>query len=61
MSAKPSPPEADQDQPPKDPPPAAGAEPGTNAVQHEPDPSARPVPDGRHKYVPRSPYTSGND
>lgn len=60
MSAKPSPSKAAPDQP-KDPPPAAGEEPGTNAVQHEPDPNAKPAPDGQHKYVPRSPYTSGND
>ena len=35
-------------------------EPGSNAVQHEPDPRAKPIPDGEHKYVPRSPYTTGN-
>lgn len=35
-------------------------EPGSNAVQHEPDPKAQPIPDGEHKYVPRSPYTTGN-
>ncbi len=34
--------------------------PGTNDVEHEPDPSAEPLPDGQHKYVPRSPYTTGN-
>jgi murein L,D-transpeptidase YafK len=34
---------------------------GTNAVEHEPDPKAQPLPDGEHKYVPKSPYTTGND
>lgn len=33
---------------------------GTNAVQHKPDPKAEPIPDGEHKYVPRSPYRTGN-
>jgi hypothetical protein len=33
---------------------------GTNAVQHRPDPRAEPIPDGEHKYVPRSPYRTGN-
>jgi hypothetical protein len=36
-------------------------EPGTNAVEHEPDPDAKPIPDGEHKYIRRSPYTAGND
>jgi hypothetical protein len=36
-------------------------EPGSNAVEHEPDPNAKPIPDGEHKYVPRSPFTTGND
>jgi hypothetical protein len=40
---------------------APGEEPGTNAVEHEPDPAAKPIPDGEHKYVPRSPFTHGND
>jgi hypothetical protein len=35
-------------------------DPGTNAVQHRPDPRAEPIPDGEHKYVPRSPYRTGN-
>lgn len=35
-------------------------EPGSNAVEHEPDPDAQPIPDGEHRYVPRSPYTTGN-
>jgi len=39
----------------------AGEEPGTNAVEHEPDPKAQPIPDGEHKYIRRSPYTAGND
>jgi len=34
--------------------------PGTNEVEHEPDPAAEPLPDGHHKYVPASPYTTGN-
>ena len=33
---------------------------GTNAVQSRPDPKAEPIPDGEHKYVPRSPYRTGN-
>jgi len=41
--------------------PAEEEEPGTNAVEHEPDPNAEPIPDGEHKYQPRSPYTTGND
>jgi hypothetical protein len=36
------------------------ADEGTNAVQHKPDPKAEPIPDGEHKYVPRSPYRTGN-
>ena len=35
-------------------------QPGTNAVQHHPDPKAEPIPDGEEKYHPRSPYTTGN-
>ena len=42
-------------------PPAKDEQPGTNAVEHEPDPAAQPLPDGHHKYVPRSPYTTGNE
>jgi len=38
---------------------AEGGE-GTNAVRHRPDPKAEPIPDGEHKYVPRSPYRTGN-
>lgn len=41
--------------------PASEDEPGTNAVEHEPDPKAQPIPDGEHRYVRRSPYTAGND
>ena len=37
------------------------AERGTNAVEHEPDPQAEPIPDGHHKYIRRSPFTAGND
>jgi hypothetical protein len=49
-------------EPQQSPPEAAPEEePGTNAVQHEPDPRAEPLPDVHHKYHPRSPYTSGND
>lgn len=33
---------------------------GSNAVQRRPDPQAEPIPDGEHKYVPRSPYRTGN-
>jgi hypothetical protein len=33
---------------------------GSNSVQHRPDPKAEPIPDGEHKYVPRSPYRTGN-
>lgn len=59
MSTKSTPPEA-ADEAPR--PPAPGhQEPGTNAVEHEPDPDAKPIPDGEHKYIRRSPYTSGND
>ena len=56
MSTK-SPPQAEEKE--QDSPPAA-QESGTNAVEHEPDPRARPIPDGDPKYVPRSPYTTGN-
>lgn len=38
----------------------ADEEPGTNAVRHEPDPKAEPLPEGERKYHPRSPYTTGN-
>ena len=54
MSPKQPPPKADDKQP-----PPTDEERGTNAVEHEPDPKAEPLP-GEHKYVPRSPYTTGN-
>jgi hypothetical protein len=38
----------------------ADEDPGTNAVQHEPDPQAEALPEGDRKYHPRSPYTTGN-
>jgi hypothetical protein len=41
--------------------PADEPEPGSNAVEHEPDPKADPIPDGDHRYIRRSPYTAGND
>ena len=56
MSPKQTPPQADEKQP-----PPTDQEPGSNAVEHKPDPKAKPLPDGEHKYVPRSPYTTGND
>ena len=40
--------------------PAAEAE-GSNVVQHKPDPKADPATAGENKYMPRSPYRSGND
>ena len=40
--------------------PPEGEGEGSNAVQHRPDPRAEPIPDGEHKYVPRSPYRTGN-
>jgi hypothetical protein len=58
MSTEPKSPQAGDDREPKTP---AGEEPGSNAVEHEPDPKATPIPDGEHKYVPRSPFTHGND
>jgi hypothetical protein len=33
---------------------------GTNAVQHEPDPSADPIADGEHKYIPSTGFPHGN-
>jgi hypothetical protein len=41
--------------------PDAEPAPGSNAVQHEPDPGAEATPDGDPKHVPSSPYTTGND
>jgi hypothetical protein len=58
MSTPKAPPEAAKE---KQPDPAPGSdERGTNATEHEPDPKAEPLPDGEHKYKPRSPYTTGN-
>ena len=37
-----------------------GRDDGTNATRRRPDPTAEPIPDGEHKYVPRSPYRTGN-
>ena len=59
MSTKPSAPKTREDKPQA--PAPANEEPGSNAVEHEPDPKARPIPDGVHKYVPRSPFTTSND
>ena len=56
MTHKPPPPKDD----PKPPSHSPGDEPGSNAVEHEPDPDAKPLPDGHHKYIPRSPFTAGN-
>lgn len=58
MSRKPEPPRADDE--PRPAPEPAHDEPGTNAVEHEPDPSAKPIPGGDPKFIRRSPYTSGN-
>jgi hypothetical protein len=33
---------------------------GSNSTRRRPDPRAEPIPDGEHKYVPRSPYRTGN-
>jgi hypothetical protein len=58
MSTEPKSPKADDDSPRQTP---GDEEPGSNAVEHEPDPKAKPIPGGEHKYVPRSPFTHGND
>ena len=34
---------------------------GSNEIQHQPDPTADPVPDGEHRYLPRTGYSHGND
>lgn len=60
MNDQPIPPRPD-DRKPRAPDTMDGEAPGTNAVEHEPDPEAKPIPDGEHKYVRRSPYTAGND
>ena len=57
-SPQPNPPEAPQDK--QRAPAASDEERGTNEVEHEPDPDAQPLPDGQHKHIPRSPYTTGN-
>jgi hypothetical protein len=57
MEPRESAPQADDDRAPQ----PADQQPGSNAVEHEPDPKAKPIPDGEHKYVPRSPFTHGND
>ena len=59
MSTKPETPRTDERKPQA--PAPADEEPGSNAVEHEPDPNAKPIPDGEHKYVRRSPFTTGND
>jgi len=61
MSTQRKPPQAGEDRDQRRPDEPAHEPPGTNAVEHEPDPSAKPIPDGEHKYIRRSPYTSGND
>jgi hypothetical protein len=59
MSTPKTPPRAGDDERPAKTP--AHEEPGSNAVEHEPDPDAKPMPDGQHKYIRRSPFTAGND
>jgi hypothetical protein len=59
MRTKPKAPKKDEGKPQA--PAPADEEPGSNAVEHEPDPDAKPIPDGEHKYVRRSPFTTGND
>lgn len=58
MIPKDAPPEAAREKTPQTPP---GQERGTNAVEHEPDPTAEPSSTGEGKYAPRGPYTTGND
>jgi hypothetical protein len=58
MSTKPTAPNPDEVKPQA---PDPDEEAGSNAVEHEPDPNAKPIPDGEHKYVRRSPFTTGND
>ena len=59
MSTKPASPQSDDDA--KHSQQTDDEEPGSNAVEHQPDPKAKPIPDGEHKYVRRSQYTAGND
>ncbi len=58
MSTTPTPPEAADD--PQRKPQHGNDEPGSNAVEHEPDPKAKPIPDGVHKFIPGSPFKGGN-
>jgi hypothetical protein len=58
MSTKPTAPNPNEGKPQA---PDPDEEAGSNAVEHEPDPNAKPIPDGEHKYVRRSPFTTGND
>ena len=46
--------EADKPLPPEE------DKPGTNEIQHEPNPKAEPEPNVDTKWRPRSPYTTGN-
>ncbi len=39
----------------------AGEDPGTNRIEHEPNPKAEPIPDAEGRYIRRSPFTTGND
>lgn len=34
--------------------------PGTNATQHDPNPDAEPIANGTERFLPSSPYTTGN-
>ena len=34
---------------------------GSNVVQHEPDPGADPIADGKHRYMPGTGHSHGND
>ena len=61
MSTQRKPPQAGEDRDQRRPDEPAHEPPGSNAVEHEPDPAAKPIPDGEHKYIRRSPYTAGND
>ncbi|MES2633507.1 MAG: hypothetical protein V4669_11080 [Pseudomonadota bacterium] len=39
----------------------AGEDPGTNRIEHEPNPKADPIEGVDHKYIRPSPHTAGND
>ena len=56
MSTKPTPQDEDGKPASREP----GEEPGSNATEREPDPDAKPIPDGHHKFVSKSPFRSGN-